>query len=74
MVTPRKSSKSSKATATVRKTRATAMDAADQSPARPTYDDVAKRAYELFVARGGTHGQDWDDWLSAERQLLSFEG
>ena len=71
MVTPRKSTKNSKGTTTVRKTRATAMD---QSAARPTYDDVARRAYELFVARGGTHGRDWDDWLSAERQLLSFEG
>jgi len=71
MVTPRKSTKSSKATPTVRKTRATAMD---QSPAPPTYDDVARRAYELFVARGGTHGRDWDDWLAAERQLQSFEG
>jgi hypothetical protein len=68
MVTPRKSSKG---TTTVKKTRATATD---QSRPRPTYDDVARRAYELYVARGGTHGRDWDDWLSAERQLLSLEG
>jgi hypothetical protein len=68
MVTPRKSGK---ATTTVKKTRATAKD---QSGPPPTYDDVARRAYELYVARGGTHGRDWDDWLSAERQLLSLEG
>lgn len=29
------------------------------------------RAYELFLQRGGTHGRDRDDWLLAERQLLS---
>jgi hypothetical protein len=45
----------------------------DQSSPRPTYDDVAKRAYELFIERGGAHGQDWDDWLSAERQLLPLD-
>ena len=34
-----------------------------------TYEDVARRAYELFLARGGKHGSDMDDWLEAERQL-----
>jgi hypothetical protein len=34
-----------------------------------TYEDVARRAYELFLARGGRHGNDIDDWLEAERQL-----
>jgi hypothetical protein len=33
------------------------------------YEDVARRAYELFLARGGQHGGDMDDWLEAERQL-----
>jgi Protein of unknown function (DUF2934) len=36
----------------------------------PTEHDIASRAYELFVARGGEHGRDWDDWLSAERELF----
>lgn len=30
---------------------------------------VAERAYELYLARGGTDGQAMDDWLSAEREL-----
>lgn len=34
-------------------------------------EDVALRAYELFLSRGGQHGQDVDDWLEAERQLRS---
>ena len=32
-------------------------------------DDVAQRAYELFLARGQGEGRDVEDWLEAERQL-----
>ena len=35
----------------------------------PTHDDIAMRAYELFLQRGGQHGQDFEDWLAAEREL-----
>jgi hypothetical protein len=31
---------------------------------------IARRAYELFLERGGTHGHDVEDWLQAERELL----
>ena len=34
-----------------------------------TSDDISARAYELYERRGGEHGQDWDDWLQAEREL-----
>jgi hypothetical protein len=34
---------------------------------------IAERAYELYLARGGSDGQDWDDWLTAERELSSRE-
>jgi hypothetical protein len=33
-------------------------------------EDVARRAYDLFLSRGGQHGHDVDDWLEAERQLV----
>ncbi len=36
-----------------------------------TKDDVARRAYELFLTRGGAEGHDVEDWLEAERQLES---
>jgi hypothetical protein len=36
-----------------------------------TDDAIAQRAYELYQARGGTHGADMDDWLQAERDLRS---
>ncbi len=35
-----------------------------------TKEEIAARAYQLFVARGGTHGYDIEDWLQAERELL----
>ena len=34
-----------------------------------TKDDIARRAYELFLTRGGAEGHDVEDWLEAERQL-----
>jgi hypothetical protein len=33
--------------------------------------EIARRAYELYVARGGQHGSDLDDWLRAERELAA---
>ncbi len=32
---------------------------------------IADRAYELYQHRGGHHGQDLEDWLNAEREVLS---
>lgn len=35
----------------------------------PTYEDVARRAYQLYVERGGEDGRDQEDWFQAEREL-----
>ncbi len=35
----------------------------------PTREQIAKRAYEIYIERGGTHGYDIEDWLQAEREL-----
>jgi hypothetical protein len=35
----------------------------------PTHEDIARRAYQLFEARGREHGHDVEDWLQAEREL-----
>jgi len=32
---------------------------------------VEQRAYELYLSRGGAHGSDWEDWLTAERELVA---
>jgi hypothetical protein len=34
-----------------------------------TDDDIARRAYELYCARGFEDGHDVDDWLDAQRDL-----
>ncbi len=34
-----------------------------------THEDIARRAYELFEARGGAEGLHLDDWLAAEAEL-----
>jgi hypothetical protein len=36
-------------------------------------DDIRRRAYSLFQARGSEHGHDVDDWLVAEAELLTGE-
>ncbi len=35
----------------------------------PTHDEIAKRAYELYLARGGEHGHADEDWARAESEL-----
>ena len=35
----------------------------------PTRDEIAARAYELFLERGGEHGHDMEDWLAAESEV-----
>ena len=30
-------------------------------------EEIAQVAYELFLKRGGTHGQDQQDWFIAEQ-------
>lgn len=37
--------------------------------AEAAFDDVARRAYEKFLARGGQHGHDVEDWLAAEAEV-----
>jgi len=32
-------------------------------------DLLSQRAYERYLERGGEHGQDLEDWLTAEREL-----
>jgi len=38
---------------------------------RPTYDEIAEAAYHRYLRRGGIDGQDFDDWVEAERELRS---
>ena len=43
-----------------------------QNPeSRPTYEEIKVRAYQLYVERGGVNGNDVEDWLQAEQELLA---
>ncbi len=35
----------------------------------PTHEQIARRAYEIFCARGSTQGNPEEDWFQAEREL-----
>ena len=37
--------------------------------AAPDRAEIERRAYEIYLARGGVHGYDVDDWVQAEREL-----
>ena len=48
-----------------------------QTPAQaPTANghDIARRAYELYLARGCDAGHDVEDWLQAQRELQETVG
>jgi hypothetical protein len=36
----------------------------------PSQDHIRERAYQLYESRGGEPGQDEQDWLRAEQQIL----
>lgn len=50
--------------------------ASPRAETTPTTDteEIARRAYELYCARGCEHGRDVEDWLIAESQLLEESG
>lgn len=35
----------------------------------PSEEEIARRAYELYVQRGGEQGKDVEDWARAEKEL-----
>ncbi len=48
--------------ATPRKLRAAAI--------QPTTEEIALRAYQIYLERGGAPGNALEDWTRAERELL----
>ena len=34
-----------------------------------SYEEIAARAYAVFLARGGQPGEEWGDWFQAEAEL-----
>jgi hypothetical protein len=44
-----------------------------ESRPTPSSEEISRRAYEIFLERGGTDGNDIEDWLRAERELTKGE-
>lgn len=63
---PRKSGSESASTAAAPKTRKTSAD----KPA-PTHDQIALRAYHIYLQRNGAPGNPFTDWRQAELELLA---
>jgi hypothetical protein len=38
-------------------------------PGRATVEEIARRAYEIYLARGREPGHEEEDWLRAEKEL-----
>lgn len=38
------------------------------------HEEIARRAYELYLERGGADGHAEDDWLQAEREIRREKG
>lgn len=48
-----------------------ATDKAVRTATRPTEEQIALRAHQIFLERGAKPGSDLDDWLKAERELTT---
>ena len=42
--------------------------------AKPSYEDIALRAYHIYLERGCTPGDPMQDWLRAEQELMGTPG
>jgi hypothetical protein len=42
-------------------------------PEAPTHAEIARRAFDLYLSRGGADGSDLNDWLRAECELRSTQ-
>jgi hypothetical protein len=53
---------------------ATATPKARIASNQPSQEEIALRAYHLYLERGCVPGNELEDWIQAERQLLSEIG
>lgn len=48
----------------------TQITGVEKTKPAPTRDEIASRAYEIYLARGKAGGGEAEDWYQAERELL----
>jgi len=49
----------------------TAAPAAPPAPDSALRQQIAERAYHLFLRRNQVHGHDVEDWLEAEQEIIT---
>ena len=54
---------------TVTRTASRPPTAPPSGPAQVTEDDIARRAYDRYLARGCEDGHDLEDWFYAEQEV-----
>jgi hypothetical protein len=50
----------------------TGIEATERRGTQPSEEAIRVRAYQRYLERGGTGGNDFQDWLEAERELKSL--
>jgi hypothetical protein len=40
----------------------------------PKREEVQLRAYQIYLERGGAPGNEFEDWMQAERELIQRNG
>jgi hypothetical protein len=60
--------------AKTRKSSSPAARKSTSSESQPTREQIAMRAYEIYMERGGEPGHELEDWTRAERELLERNG
>ena len=45
------------------------VQTAEPTRATVTEDEIRLRAYEIYLKRGGESGDEFNDWIQAEREL-----
>jgi hypothetical protein len=51
-----------------------AAQKARMATSQPTQDEIALRAYHIYLKRGGAPGNELEDWIQAESQLAGENG
>lgn len=62
---PRKSASETASASTAKPRKAAAANLT------PTHDEIALRAYHIYLHRNGAPGNPFDDWKQAEQELLA---
>lgn len=52
----------------------TTTNPAQTAGSKDIAEQIRRRAYELYLKRGQAHGNDWADWLQAEREVKQKNG